>query len=115
VTPEFTIKVAVLAALLLKMIEFAVVFAVTITEAPARITASSVLAGTIPPDQVRVSDQLPPDAVVSLVAPWLADAPMKVTIATKVKGKNFLIVLKSATSRMAVLKLDRRGDTCALF
>jgi len=85
VMPEFTVKVAVPAALLLKIIEFAVAFAVTVTEAPARITALSVLAGTTPPDQVRVLVQLPPDAVVSLVTPWLADAPMKVTSITKIK------------------------------
>jgi hypothetical protein len=69
VTPEFTVKVAVPAALLLKIIEFAVAFAVTATEAPARITALSVLAGTTPPDQELVAFQLPPDAVVILVAP----------------------------------------------
>jgi hypothetical protein len=92
VTPEFTVKVAVPAALLLKIIEFAVAFVVTVTEAPARITALSVLAGITPPDQVRVLVQLPPDAVVSLVAPWLADAPIKVISAAKTKGSNCFIV-----------------------
>ncbi|MGO8838102.1 MAG: hypothetical protein ACLQAH_01905 [Limisphaerales bacterium] len=93
-TPEFTVRVAVAAALLLKMMEFAVALAVTVTEAPARITALSVLAGTTPPDQVRVLVQLPPDAVVSLVAPWVADAPKNVTNVTRIKSNFFSIVSK---------------------
>jgi hypothetical protein len=66
--PEFAVKVAVAAALLLNVIEFTVALAVTVTEAPARIIASSVLMGTTPPDQAAVLFQLPPEAVVTMVA-----------------------------------------------
>jgi hypothetical protein len=99
VTPEFTVKVAVPAALLLKIIEFAVAFAVTATEAPARITALSVLAGTTPPDQELVAFQLPPDAVVILVAPWLTDAPANVTSAIKAIGNICFIVSEPPDTR----------------
>jgi len=114
VTPEFTVKVAVPAALLLKIIEFAVAFAVTVTEAPARITALSVLAGTTPPDQELVAFQFPPDAVVNLVAPWLANAPTKVTSPAKNKGNSCFIVSESSNSRGTVLKMDMKRDTSAL-
>jgi hypothetical protein len=95
VTPEFTVKVAVLAALLLNIIELAVAFAVTLTEAPARIIALSVLAGTTPPDQELVAFQLPPDAVVSLVAPKLAEVPKKAISAAKINGENLFILSKT--------------------
>jgi hypothetical protein len=113
VTPEFAVKVAVPAVLLLNMIEFAVAFAVTVTEAPARITALSVLAGTTPPDQELVAFQLPPDAVVILVAPWLTDTPMNINSAVKIKGKNCFIVLKLTQRRDTVFKIDTQRDTNA--
>jgi hypothetical protein len=115
VTLEFTVKVAVPAALLLNIIEFAVAFAVTVTEAPAKITALSVLAGTTPPDQELVTFQLPPDAVVILVAPWLTDSPTKVTSAAKTKGKNCFIVLKSTQWRDTVFKIDTQRHTNASY
>ena len=114
VTPEFTVKVAVPAALLLKIIEFAVAFAVTVTEAPAKITALSVLAGTTPPDQELVAFQLPPDAVVILVAPWLTDTPMNINSAAKTKGNNcFLVSEVPNTRRDTVFKIDTRQYTNA--
>jgi len=75
--PELTVKVAVFELALLNVIELTVAFVVTVTEAPATITAASPLAGTTPPDHVVVAFQLPPMAVVVLVAPRALDVPNK--------------------------------------
>ena len=96
VTPELTVRVAVLALLLLNVIELTVAPAVTVTEAPARMTAASVLAGTTPPAQVVVAFQLPPDAVEIRVAPRLASAPSRVTAVASVTDRSlFTGFLKS--------------------
>ena len=79
VMPGLTVKVAVLELLLLNVIEPTVAPAVTVTEAPARITAASVFPGTTPPAQLVVAFQLPPDAVVVVVAPRAPNAPARVT------------------------------------
>ena len=75
--PELTVKAAVFEFALLNVNEFTVAFVVTVTEAPATITAASALAGTTPPDHVVVAFQFPPVAVVVLVAPRALDVPNK--------------------------------------
>jgi hypothetical protein len=80
---ELTVKVVVLWLALLNVIELTVAFAVTVTEAPATMTAVSALRGTTPPDQVLVAFQLPPAAVVVLVAPRLLNVPSRDKIVTR--------------------------------
>ncbi len=83
VTLELTVKVAVLVLELLNVIDVTVALVVTVTEAPATITTVSALRGTTPPDQVPVAFQLPPDAVVVLVAPRLLNVPTRKKIAAR--------------------------------
>ena len=80
VTLALTVKTALLELALLIVIELIVAFAVTVTKAPATITAVSPLAGTTPPTQVLVEFQLPPDAVVVLVVPRAVNVPSRVKI-----------------------------------
>ena len=55
VIPEFTVKLATLELLLLKVIELIFVLPVTVMESPARITTLSVGAGTAPPATHQLS------------------------------------------------------------
>ncbi|MBC8095163.1 MAG: hypothetical protein H7Y43_05075 [Akkermansiaceae bacterium] len=89
-TAELMVKVAVVTALLLKTIELTVAFEVTVTEAPARISALSVLVGTIPPDHVPVLLQLPPEAVVTRVAAWLVNAPDAISSIVRIENNLFI-------------------------
>src|SRR4051812_9717459 len=67
--PEFTVRVVVLGAPLLKVIDLQEAFAVTVIEAPAMRVMSSAAAGTLPPAHVVPAFQLPPDAVLVFGAP----------------------------------------------
>ena len=84
VTPGLTVRMAVLALLLLKTSELTVAPAVTVTAAPARITALSLLAGTAPPTQVVVLFQSPPEVVEITVAARVATAPKMASAASVV-------------------------------
>ena len=87
-----TVKVAVLRLLLLKMRDVMVTAEVTVIEAPARTMAVSPFVGTMPLDQLEVLFQVPPDAVVILVAPRLANAPINVSRTASVMGNLFKFV-----------------------
>jgi hypothetical protein len=73
---------------LLKVIVLIDASAVTVTEAPARIIASSPFPGAVPLDQVEPTFQLPPAAVVVLVAPIKEKVPMTIRISAKNFGRD---------------------------
>jgi hypothetical protein len=94
VTPELTVSVAVLRLLLLKISEVTVTAEVTVKEAPARTIAVSPLAGTTPPDQEEVLLQLPPEAVVTRVAPRLTNVPRKVIMTARDIGSSLITFVR---------------------
>ena len=91
--PELTLRVAVPAALLLNVIEPTVALEVTVIEAPARMTAASPLAGTIPPVQLVVAFQLPPVAVVTRVAARHMGPPMRLKAIASDMERSFVTIL----------------------
>jgi hypothetical protein len=94
VTPELTVRVAVLALLLLKTSEVTVAGAVTVTDAPAMIKTMSPPAGGVPLVQVVPLFQLPPAAVEIFVAPRPANAPMKVIMTASDMGSSLFTFIR---------------------
>jgi hypothetical protein len=93
-TPELIVRVAVLALVFPKIIEWQVSFAVTVKEAPGTMVTSSPVPGTLFPTHEELVPQFPPDAVDVTAPAKLAEGrKTDASTATSNSSRNILFML----------------------